>query len=101
VRSRRGHRARVAHGGARPVMRFSRRAPGGLQGGVGQDFTDRGLPACLGNGEAATNDSAEEFVGARWAPATIDVLEELLQLEEGEGKLRDHPAREERLIGDW
>jgi hypothetical protein len=30
---------------------------------------------------------------------TGDVLEELLQLEEGGGKVRDHPVREERRVG--
>jgi hypothetical protein len=46
---------------------------------------DRGLPACLSEGEAATDDGVEKFIGVGWAPATGDILRELLQLEEGEG----------------
>jgi hypothetical protein len=60
---------------------------------------DRGLPTCSGDGEAATDGGVEEFIGVGWAPATGDVLVELLQFEEGEGKVRDHPLEEERHVG--
>jgi hypothetical protein len=72
--------------GARSTMRFSRRAPGGLQRGVGQDFVDWGLPTCLGDGEVATDGGTEEFVDVGWARVTGNVLGELLQLEEGRGR---------------
>jgi hypothetical protein len=85
-------------GGARPVMRFCRRAPRGLRGGVGQDLADRGLPVCSDDGEAATDGGVEKFIGVRWALAIDDVLRELLQLE-GKGKVRDHPTGEERRVG--
>jgi hypothetical protein len=55
-------------------------------GGAGQDLVDWGLPACLGDSEAATDGGAEEFIGVRWAPSIDDVLKELLHLEEGEGR---------------
>jgi hypothetical protein len=55
-------------------MRFYRRAPRGLQGGAEQDLVDRGLPACLGDGEAAMDGCAEKFISVGWAPATGDVL---------------------------
>jgi hypothetical protein len=45
------------------------------------------------------DDGAEKFVDVGWALATSDVLGELLQLEEGKGKVRDHPTREERHVG--
>jgi hypothetical protein len=51
---------------------------GGLQGGVGQDLMDRGLPVCSSDGEAATDDGAEKFIGVGWPPATSGVLKELL-----------------------
>jgi hypothetical protein len=54
---------------------------------------------CSGDSEATTDSGAEEFIGVGWAPVTGDVLGELLQLEEGKGKVRDHPAREERRVG--
>jgi hypothetical protein len=60
---------------------------------------DRGLPTCLGDGEVATDGGTVEFMGVGWAPATDDVLGELLQLEEGEDKVKDHPPREERRVG--
>jgi hypothetical protein len=84
--------------GARPAMRFCRRALGGLRGGVGQDLADRGLPVWLGDGEATTDGGVEKFIGVRWAPAIDDVLGELLQFE-GKGKVRDHPTGEERRVG--
>jgi hypothetical protein len=52
---------------------------------------------CSGDGEEATDDGVEEFGNVGWAPATGDILRELLQLEEG--KVRDHPTREERCMG--
>jgi hypothetical protein len=81
------------------MMRFCQRAPGGLWGGVGQDLVDRGLPTCSRVGEAAMDGGAGKFVGVGWAPATDDILGEVLQLEEGKGKVGDHPVREERCVG--
>jgi hypothetical protein len=52
----------------------------------------------LGDSEAATDGGAEKFIGVGWALMTDDVLGELLQLEEGKGKVRDHPAGEERRV---
>jgi hypothetical protein len=72
---------------------------GGLREGTEQGLANRGLPACSGDGDAATDGGAEEFIDVGWAPVTGDVLGELLQLEEGKGKVRDHPAREERHVG--
>jgi hypothetical protein len=62
---------------------------------------DRGIPQCSGDGEAATDGGTEKFVGVSWALAIGDILGELLQLEEGKGKgkVRDHPAGEERRVG--
>jgi hypothetical protein len=58
---------------------------------------DRVLPVSSGDSEAATDGGAEKFVGVEWAPVTSNILGELLQLEEG--KVMDHPAREERRVG--
>jgi hypothetical protein len=80
------------------VLPASTGGGGGLRGGAGQDLADRGLPACLGDSEAATDGGAEKFIGVGWALMTDDVLGELLQLEEGKGKVRDHPAGEERRV---
>jgi hypothetical protein len=52
----------------------------------------------LGDSEAATDGGAEKFIGVGWALTTDDVLGELLQLEEGKGKVRDHLAGEERRV---
>jgi hypothetical protein len=60
---------------------------------------DRALPVSSGDSEAATDGGAEKFVGVEWAPVTSNILGELLQLEEGKGKVMDHPAREERCVG--
>jgi hypothetical protein len=59
---------------------------------------DQGLPTCSRNGGAATDGGAEKFISIRCNPTTGDILGELLQLEEGKGKVRDYSAREERHV---
>jgi hypothetical protein len=74
-------------------MRPTGKVRGSSGGCAGQDFVDRGLPICSGDGEAATGGGAEEFIGVGWALVTSDVHGMLLQLEEGGGVSERPPSR--------
>jgi hypothetical protein len=84
---------------AHTATRFCQWAPGELRGDTGQDEAEWGSPVSSGNGEAATDDGAEGPIGVGQAPVTGDVNGEFPQLQEGEGKVRDHPAEKKKQVG--